>query len=160
VAGCASLNSLTGGAPGAAASQETEAHKGDTATAGVATAEIARVDGAKPDTVTAAPLATVAATDHARPEGDRLTGLVKGAFATAKLTGTPAISPVRPTHDNQWGDYVFCITSTDPAPKYAVLVTGTRVLEVRTSIVVDGCEGETYTPLAPPQPAKKRTQRR
>jgi len=146
VAGCASLNSLTGGAPGAAASAEVEAHNGDTA---------------KADGPNAAALAAVAVTDHSPPEGNRLTELAKGAFATAKLTGTPAISAVRPTHDNQWGEYMFCITSTDPAPKYAVLVAGTRVLEVRTGIVIDGCERETYLPLAQPAPAKNsKTQRR
>jgi len=94
------------------------------------------------------------------PEGDKLTALANSAFASAKLTGTPAISAVRPTHDNQWGDYVFCITGTVPAAKYAVLVGHDKVLEVRSSIFVDGCEQETYQPLAPPPPPRKTAPRR
>lgn len=98
------------------------------------------------------PVTDVAAPDpHAPPEGDKLTSLATTAFATAKLTGTPAISALRPTHDNQWGDYVFCITSTEPAAvRYAVLVGRGTILEVRRSIIIDGCDQETYQPLAPP----------
>lgn len=103
----------------------------------------------------------VAAPDpHAPPEGDKLTTLATTAFATAKLTGAPAISVLRPTHDNQWGDYVFCVTSTEPAPKYAVLVGRGAIIEVRRSIVVDGCDQETYQPLALPPPPRKALPRR
>jgi hypothetical protein len=91
------------------------------------------------------------------PEGKPLAELVKSAFATAKLSGTPEISPVRPTHDSQWGDWVFCIkgNSADPSPKYAVLVGHDAVLEVRSSVLIDGCDGETYHPIALAKPPGK-----
>jgi hypothetical protein len=91
------------------------------------------------------------------PEGKQLADLAASAFATAKLTGTPEISPVRPTHDSQWGDWVFCIksNSADPSPKYAVLVGHDAVLEVRSTVLIDGCDGETYHPLAPATPPAK-----
>lgn len=86
------------------------------------------------------------------PEGQKLAELANQAFATAKLTGAPEISAVRATHDNQWGDWMFCIRSSyliPPSPEYAVLVGHDAVLAVRSSVLIDGCEGETYHPLAP-----------
>jgi hypothetical protein len=84
------------------------------------------------------------------PDGKKLADLVNAAFATAKLTGAAEVSAVRPTHDSQWGDWVFCIKGTAPSsPKYAVLVGHDAILEVRTSVVIDGCGQETYRPLAP-----------
>jgi hypothetical protein len=83
------------------------------------------------------------------PEGKKLADLVNAAFATAKLTGKPEVSPVRATHDNQWGDWMFCVKSADPSPKYAVLIGHDAVLEVRSSVFIDGCDREAYQPLAP-----------
>jgi hypothetical protein len=91
------------------------------------------------------------------PEGKRLAELATAAFATAKLTGTPEVSSVHATHDSQWGDWMFCIRGAGPAPspKYAVLVGHDAVLEVRTSVLIDGCDRETYHPLPPAaKPAK------
>ena len=87
-----------------------------------------------------------------QPEGKRLDELVSAAFATAKLTGAPEVSPVRATHDNQWGDWMFCIRSSSPdqPTKYAVLIGHDAILEVRSSVLIDGCDQETYRPLAPP----------
>jgi hypothetical protein len=86
------------------------------------------------------------------PEGKRLAELANEAFAKAKLTGPVEISQVRATHDSQWGDWVFCIKSSSPdaSPKYAVLVGHDAVLEVRSSVWIDGCDQETYQLLAPP----------
>jgi hypothetical protein len=86
-----------------------------------------------------------------QPEGKRLAELAKSAFATAKLPGKPEVSPVHPAHDAQWGDWMFCIKS-DSAPdalKYGVLVGHDAVLEVRSLVLIDGCERETYHPLEP-----------
>lgn len=85
------------------------------------------------------------------PDGKRLAELANAAFSTAKLTGPTEISDVHPTHDSQWGDWVFCIRSggLDPSPKYAVLIGHDAVLEVRSSVLIDGCDRETYHPLAP-----------
>jgi hypothetical protein len=90
------------------------------------------------------------------PEGKKLVELVTAAFATAKLTGAPEVSAVRPTHDSQWGDWMFCIKSADPSPKYAVLVGHGAVLEVRTSVLIDGCDQETYHPLAGAKAVKRK----
>jgi hypothetical protein len=84
------------------------------------------------------------------PEGKGLAELATTAAATAKLTGALEVSAVRPTHDSQWGDWMFCIRSTaDQALKYAVLIGHDAVLEVRSSVLIDGCDQETYHPLAP-----------
>lgn len=84
------------------------------------------------------------------PEGKRLAELVNAAFATAKLTGSPEVSPVRAAHGSQWGDWMFCIKSSnaDRSPKYAVLIGHDAILEVRSSVLIDGCDNETYHPLA------------
>ena len=84
------------------------------------------------------------------PDGKRLAELANEAFATAKLAGTPQVSPVRAAHDNQWGDWMFCIESSDAdqSRKYAVLIGHDAILEVRSSVLIDGCEKETYHPLA------------
>jgi hypothetical protein len=85
------------------------------------------------------------------PEGKRLAELANAAFVKAKLTGSLEISPVRATHDSQWGEWVFCVRSggADPSLRYAVLIGNDEVLEVRSSVLIDGCEQETYHPLAP-----------
>jgi hypothetical protein len=84
------------------------------------------------------------------PEAKRLAELANLAFTMAKLTGAPEVSAVRATHDSQWGDWVFCIksSSADQSLKYAVLVGHDAILEVRSSVLIDGCGQETYHPLA------------
>ncbi len=88
---------------------------------------------------------------RAAPEEKRLAALANEAFARAKLTGAPEVSAVRPAHDNQWGDWVFCIrsSSADQSLKYAVLIGHDAILEVRSSVAIDGCDQETYRPLTP-----------
>jgi hypothetical protein len=83
------------------------------------------------------------------PEGKRLAELTASAFSTAKLTGKPEVSPVRAAHDSQWGDWIFCIKSDSPADptKYAVLIGHDAVLDVRSAVLIDGCDKETYRPL-------------
>jgi hypothetical protein len=83
------------------------------------------------------------------PEGKKLAELVGSAFKTAKLSGAPEISPVRPAHDAQWGDWMFCIksNSSDESPKYAVLIGDNAILEVRSFVLIDGCDKETYHPV-------------
>jgi len=83
------------------------------------------------------------------PEGKKLAELVGTAFKTAKLPGAPEVSLVRATHDAQWGDWVFCIksNSSEESPKYAVLTTDNTILEVRSAVLIDGCDKETYHPI-------------
>jgi hypothetical protein len=85
----------------------------------------------------------------APPEGKRLVELVNDAFKTAKLSGTPEVSPVHPAHDAEWGDWMFCIKSnnSDQSPKYAVLIGANSILEVRSFVLIDGCDKETYHPV-------------
>jgi len=83
------------------------------------------------------------------PEGKRLAELTASAAATAKLTGTLQVSPLRPAHDSQLGDWIFCIMGSNPADptKFGVLIGHDAVLAVRSSVLIDGCEKETYHPL-------------
>jgi hypothetical protein len=80
------------------------------------------------------------------PEGKKLAELVGAAFKTAKLPGAPEVSPVRQTHDTQQGDWIFCIKSdkSTESPKYAVLIGNNTILEVRSRVLIDGCDKETY----------------
>jgi hypothetical protein len=83
------------------------------------------------------------------PEGKKLAELVNAAFTMAQLPGAPEVSPVRAAHDTQRGDWTFCIksNSSDESPKYAVLVSNNALLEVRSFVLIDGCNKETYHPL-------------
>ncbi len=83
-------------------------------------------------------------------EGKRLVELANAAFVTTKLGGAPEVSSVRAAHDSQWGDWMFCIKSSnaDQSPKYAVLIGHDAILEVRSSVFIDGCDKESYHPLA------------
>jgi hypothetical protein len=105
----------------------------------------------------APPPAASPAPSSPAPDGKKLVELVNAAFNTAKLTGAPEVSAVHPTHDSQWGDWVFCIKSADPSsPKYAVLVGHDAVLEVRTSVLIDGCDQETYRPFTAAKPVRRK----
>jgi hypothetical protein len=83
------------------------------------------------------------------PEGKRLAELTAEAAAQAKLTGTLQVSSVRPAHDSQVGDWTFCMMGSDPADptKFGVLIGHDAVLAVRSSVLIDGCEKETYYPF-------------
>jgi len=83
------------------------------------------------------------------PDEKKLVELANAAFATAKLSGAPEVSPVRATHDTQVGDWVFCIRGrgADQMPEYAVLIRDNRISEVRSLVSIDGCHGETYRPI-------------
>jgi hypothetical protein len=85
----------------------------------------------------------------APPEGKRLAELTASAFGMTKLAGTPEVSPLRAAHDSQWGDWMFCIKSNSAADatRYAVLIGHDAVLEVRSSVLIDGCDRETYRPV-------------
>jgi hypothetical protein len=83
------------------------------------------------------------------PDEKALAELVNTAFKTTKLTGAPEVSPVRATHDAQLGDWAFCIKSSDPeqSPSYAVLIKDNKILEIRSFVILDGCDKETYRPV-------------
>jgi hypothetical protein len=83
------------------------------------------------------------------PDEKKLAELVNAAFATAKLSGAPEVSPVRATHDTQMGDWVFCIRSrsADQTQEYAVLIRNNTISEVRSLVSIDGCHRETYRPI-------------
>ncbi len=85
----------------------------------------------------------------APPDEKKLAELINSAFTTAKLSGTPEVSPVRATHDTQGGDWVFCIRSrgADEMPAYAVLIRDDTISEVRSHVSIDGCYAETYRPI-------------
>jgi hypothetical protein len=80
------------------------------------------------------------------PDEKQLAELADAAFKMTKLTGAVEVSPVRATHDAQWGDWAFCIKSNDPQqlPPYGVLIYDGKILTVRSHIIIDGCDKETY----------------
>jgi hypothetical protein len=83
------------------------------------------------------------------PDEKKLAELANTAFATAKLSTAPEISPVRAAHDTQLGDWVFCIRGrdADQMREYAVLIRDNKVSELRSSVLIDGCHDETYRPI-------------
>jgi hypothetical protein len=85
----------------------------------------------------------------APPDEKKLAELVAGAFKTAKLSGAPEVSPLRATHDGQMGDWMVCIKSSaaDQPSKYAVLIGNNSILEVRSLVLIDRCDNETYRPI-------------
>ena len=85
----------------------------------------------------------------APPDEKKLAELVSTAFKQAKLSGAAEVSPVRATHDAQWGDWVFCIKSSnaDRTQQYAVLIKNNTILEVRSLVFIDGCDKEKYRPI-------------
>jgi hypothetical protein len=119
--------------------------------AGVNPARTGLEDAAQPQAASPLPVASPA------PEGKKLAELINTAVTTAKLTGAPEVSAVRPTHGSQWGDWMFCIKSADPSSgRYAVLIGHDTVLEVRTHVLIDGCDRETYHPFEPAKPIRRK----
>ena len=83
------------------------------------------------------------------PDGKKLAELVGSAFKMAKLSGAPEASSVRATHDNQMGDWMVCIKSSAPDEtlRYAVFIKDNSILDIRSLVSIDGCNGETYRPV-------------
>jgi hypothetical protein len=85
----------------------------------------------------------------APPDEKKLAELVGNAFKMAKLSGAAEVSRVHATHDNQIGDWMFCIKSSAPdRPLYAVLVSNNSISNVRSQVAIDGCDHDTYRPIA------------
>jgi hypothetical protein len=81
------------------------------------------------------------------------------AAGEEKLTGPFQISAVQPT-DHGPGVYYFCLKQTNPPTDkrrtyFAVFANGEEYKGVRSSVIIDACETQTYgpapavTPIAP-----------
>jgi len=86
------------------------------------------------------------------PDAKKFAELVGSAAQLVKLAGTPEVSPLHVTHPPQGGDWMFCMKGSglDERARFAVFIRDNAVLEVRASIIIDGCQGDAYRPLAPP----------
>jgi hypothetical protein len=90
--------------------------------------------------------------DAGPPDQKKFAELVNSAAQTAKLSGTPEVSPLHAAHPPQGGDWMFCVKGSGPNEKatYAVFIRDNSILDVRSGIIIDGCNGDTYRPLAAP----------
>jgi hypothetical protein len=90
--------------------------------------------------------------DPVPPDKKRLTELINAAFQMAKFSGTPEVSALHATHAPQGGDWMFCIKSDAPkeTAKDAVFIRDNGILNIRSGVVLDGCNKDTYRPVTPP----------
>jgi hypothetical protein len=82
------------------------------------------------------------------PLDDVVKAAVRTVVAQAKLDGVVEISPLRPAHRISPGEWLVCLRSTDPQPNspYAVFFGHGKFLESRAAVLIDGCDGESYSP--------------
>jgi hypothetical protein len=94
-------------------------------------------------------VATIEST--APPDENKLSSAAVDAFQKLKLVGSPEISALAQAHGVQPGDWFFCIKGSGAEkPRYSVFFRGNDVTRVRFAAVIDGCDHETYRPIAPP----------
>lgn len=80
-----------------------------------------------------------------------LAGKIQPIFANLKLPGGPQVSPVHKTEAVSIANWVICLRNDAPGQMqyYAVFVKRADVVETRRAIVMDRCEEQSFTPLAP-----------
>ena len=88
------------------------------------------------------------------PDISRLAAKIQDVFKTAKLSGSPLVSPPHPAPVNALGDWVVCLRSdaeSDPRI-YALLIAANDVADYRLALMVDQCANQRFEPLpaAPP----------
>jgi hypothetical protein len=74
----------------------------------------------------------------------------KKAANQAKLVGTVEISAVRKAYPLGPGPYVLCIKGTNSLPgarTYAVFFKNNDYVSVRSSVIIDDCEGQAFGSL-------------
>jgi len=75
---------------------------------------------------------------------------VRSAFAEAKLSGTPEVSPIRAAHPVSPGDWLVCLRSSDTRQRrlhYAIYFTGSTHVRSQLAALVDRCDDDTYLPF-------------
>lgn len=71
---------------------------------------------------------------------------VNTAFATLKLPGKPEISDIHRNRGPFLSDWAMCMRNDSPEKRlyYTFFFKDRKVSEYRLSVIVDGCETETY----------------
>lgn len=77
---------------------------------------------------------------------------IRTAYASFKLSGNPEVSSVHRVRGGYLAEWSICVRNDDAAKRqhYTFYFKNKKIAEWRMSVLVDGCEGETYTPLPPP----------
>jgi hypothetical protein len=90
--------------------------------------------------------------DAGPPDQKKFTELANTAAQTVKLSGAAEVSPLHAAHPPQGGDWMFCMKGSGANEKatYAVFIRDNAILDVRSGVIIDGCNGDTYRPLAAP----------
>lgn len=85
------------------------------------------------------------------PTGDAVRTAVRTVIAQAKLAGAIEQSPLRPAHRISPGDWLVCLRGNDPQPHtpYAVFFAQGKYVDTRAAVLIDGCDHDDYSPLAP-----------
>jgi hypothetical protein len=88
------------------------------------------------------------------PSPPSAAAVAKGARQAAgeeKLKGPIEVSEVRPT-DHGTGSYFFCLREANPAtpkaPTYVVFYNDDTYKSSRQSVLMEGCEAQSYSPVA------------
>ena len=91
------------------------------------------------------------------PDLVRLTPQIQSTFVSAKLTGNPRVSQVRRAPVSALGDWIVCLRGSDAQDSrvYAVIMSGSDVVDYRLALMIDGCANDSFGPLPGAQPIKK-----
>lgn len=83
------------------------------------------------------------------PDMAYLAPTIEEAFKSAKFTGYPRVSPVRPAPVSALGDWIVCLTSDSESERriYALFIRDNAIVDARLAVVIDACADETFAPL-------------
>jgi hypothetical protein len=103
------------------------------------------------------PLAPPPLGTESPPDLVRLAPKIQSTFGSAKLTGNPRVSRIRRAPVSALGDWIVCLRGSDPEDSrvYAVIMSGSEVVDYRLALMIDGCANESFGPLPGAPPIKK-----
>src|SRR5690242_14115063 len=81
------------------------------------------------------------------PDLASLAPKIRVTFSTAKLTGTPRVSRPRSAPVSALGDWIVCLRGDEDSRVYAVIISGSEVVDSRLALMIDGCARESFVPL-------------
>lgn len=76
---------------------------------------------------------------------------IRDAYASFKLPGRPETSPVHRVKGGYLAEWAMCVRNDDESNRqyYTFYFKDRKISEWRLSPIVEGCEGQTFTPLPP-----------
>jgi hypothetical protein len=79
---------------------------------------------------------------------------IRNAYAEFKLKGEPEMSRVHRVRGGYLAEWAVCVRNDDPRMQryYTFYFKKRKISEWRLSVIVEGCETETFTPLPPAPP--------